>query len=80
MRYFKIILLVLGLRATVYAEFMAGSAITDVTPKQLPVLVNGFMTSRSVAKVRTPVSARSLALSDGTQKLVIVVVDSCMMG
>jgi hypothetical protein len=68
------------LPVTVHAEFTAGSAIVDVTPKQLPVLVNGFMTSRSVAKVNTPVSARSLALSDGTQKFVIVVVDSCMMG
>ena len=62
------------------AEFLAGSAITDVTPKQLPVLVNGGMTSRSVDKVKTPVNARSLAFSDGKEKIVIVVVDSCMMG
>lgn len=62
------------------AEFMAGAAITDVTPKQLPVLVNGGMTSRSLDKIKTPVSARSLAFSDGKEKLVIVVVDSCMMG
>jgi hypothetical protein len=62
------------------AEFLAGSAITDVTPKQLPVLVNGGMTSRSVDKVKTPVNARSLAFSDGKERLVIVVVDSCMMG
>jgi hypothetical protein len=62
------------------AEFLAGSAITDVTPKQLPVLVNGGMTSRSVEKIKTPVNARSLAFSDGKEKIVIVVVDSCMMG
>jgi hypothetical protein len=62
------------------AEFLAGSAITDVTPKQLPVLANGGMTSRSVDKIKTPVSARSLAFSDGKEKIVIVVVDSCMMG
>jgi hypothetical protein len=62
------------------AEFLAGAAITDVTPKQLPVLVNGGMTSRSVDKIKTPVSARSLAFSDGSEKIVIVVVDSCMMG
>ncbi|HRQ89248.1 MAG TPA: hypothetical protein PLA50_10645, partial [Bacteroidia bacterium] len=61
------------------AEFTAGAAITDVTPKQLPVLINGGMTSRSVDKVKTPVSARSVAFSDGKEKLVIVVVDSCMM-
>lgn len=62
------------------AEFSAGAAVTDVTPKQLPVLVNGGMTSRSVDKVRTPVSARALAFSDGKETFVIVVVDSCMMG
>jgi hypothetical protein len=73
-------LLCLGLSAPLHAEFLAGSAITDVTPKQLPVLVNGGMTSRSVDKVNTPVSARSLAFSHGTEKLVIVVVDSCMIG
>lgn len=70
----------LGLSASLHAEFTAGSAITDVTPKQLPVLINGGMTSRSVDKVNTPVSARSLAFSDGKEKLVIVVVDSCMIG
>lgn len=73
-------LLCLSLSATLQAEFMAGSAITDVTPKQLPVLVNGGMTSRSIDKVKTPVNARSLAFSDGKEKLVIVVVDSCMIG
>ncbi len=71
--------LCLCLTATLQAEFTAGSAIIDVTPKQLPVLVNGGMTSRSVDKINTPVSARSLAFSDGKEKLVIVVVDSCMM-
>lgn len=62
-----------------HAEFKAGSAITDVTPKTLPVLVNGSMVSRSVDKVKTPVSARSLAFTDGKETLVLVVVDSCMI-
>src|SRR5688500_9433839 len=65
--------------ARVRAEFKAGAAIVDVTPPKLPVLVNGGMLSRSVAKVKTPVHARALALSDGKEQLVIVVVDSCMM-
>lgn len=64
---------------TARAEFRAGSAIVDVTPVQLPVLVNGGMTSRSIDKVKTPLSARSLAFSDGDNTLVVVVVDSCMM-
>jgi len=63
----------------VRAEFRAGVAITDVTPKELPVFVNGSMRSRSVDKVKTPVSARSLAFTDGEETIVLVVVDSCMM-
>ena len=63
-----------------FAEFQAGAAIVDVTPKKLPVLVNGGMLSRSVDSVHTPVLARSIAFSDGKkEKIVIITVDSCMM-
>jgi hypothetical protein len=81
MRWNQLLLTALSfcLPVSLHAEFTAGSAIVDVTPRQLPVLVNGGMTSRSVDKINTPVSARSLAFSDGKEKLVIVVVDSCMM-
>tara|TARA_R110002072_G_C7978294_1_gene535837 strand:- start:16202 stop:18289 length:2088 start_codon:yes stop_codon:yes gene_type:complete len=65
--------------ATAYAEFQAGAAIVDVTPTKLPAIVNGGLVSRSVAEVKTRLNARALALSDGTTKLVIVVVDSCML-
>lgn len=62
-----------------YAEFQAGAAVVDVTPDQLPVLVNGGMTSRTVDKIHTRLSARAIALADGKERLVIIVVDSCMM-
>lgn len=62
------------------AEFRAGAAVVDVTPDKLPVFVNGGMTSRSLEKVKTRVHARAIAMSDGAEELVIVVVDSCMMG
>ncbi|MDD4872064.1 MAG: hypothetical protein PHR77_16020 [Kiritimatiellae bacterium] len=61
------------------AEFKAGTAIIDITPTNLPVLVNGGMTSRSVNKIKTPIHARAIALADGKQQIAIVVVDSCMM-
>ncbi|MFV0446508.1 MAG: LamG domain-containing protein [Planctomycetaceae bacterium] len=64
---------------SLHAELRVGAAVTNVTPDELPVLVNGGMFSRSVDKVNTPVNARALALSDGKTDLVIVVVDSCMM-
>jgi hypothetical protein len=62
------------------AEFKAGAAVIDVTPVKLPVLVNGGLTSRSIDKVKTPVNARAIALADGKEQCVIVVVDSCSMG
>lgn len=61
------------------ADLQAGAAVVDVTPTSLPVLVNGGMLSRSVDKVKSPVHARALVLSDGSLSLAIVVVDSCMM-
>ncbi len=61
------------------AEFQAGAAVVDVTPAQLPVLVNGGMLSRSADAVRTPVTARAIVLDDGRRRLAIVIVDSCMM-
>lgn len=63
----------------VCAEFQAGAAIVDVTPTKLPAIVNGGLKSRSVDEVKTRLNARALALSDGTTRLVIVVVDSCML-
>ncbi len=62
------------------AEFRAGAAVLDITPPNLPVLVNGGMLSRSVGKIKTRIHARALALDDGREQLAIVVVDSCMMG
>lgn len=71
--------LTLAIQDQLHAEFLAGTAKTDVTPTTLPVIVNGGMTSRTVDQIKTPLSARSLAFSDGQETLVIVVVDSCMM-
>ena len=63
----------------VFAEFAAGVAVVDVTPKKLPVIANGGFVSRLLSEVKTPLKARALALSDGKERVVIVVVDSCMM-
>jgi hypothetical protein len=53
--------------------------VIDVTPKDLPVLVNGGMLSREVDSVKTPLNARAIVLDDGEDRVAIVVVDSCMM-
>ena len=44
------------------AKFQAGAAVVDVTPVQLPVLVNGQMLSQSADKVKTPITARAIVL------------------
>lgn len=46
------------------ADLQAGAAAIDVTPPGdiLPVFVNGGMTSRSVAKIKTTVNARAIGV------------------
>lgn len=61
------------------AEFQAGAAVIDATPIQFPVFVNGGMTSRSLDVVKTKINVRAIVLDDGTTRLGIAVVDSCMM-
>ncbi len=71
--------LILVAPAGAYAELKAGAAIVDVTPPELPVLVNGGMRSRSADDVKAPLSAQAIVLDDGRERLAVVVVDSCMM-
>ncbi len=47
------------------AELLVGAAVVDVTPDQLPVLINGGMLSRTADSVKTRVNARAIVLSDG---------------
>jgi len=64
-------------QAELKAELRAGCSVVDITPYTFPVLVNGGMLSRSLAKVKTPVNARALVFSDSDETVAIVVVDSC---
>ena len=75
----RLLLFLLLLPAGLRAEFQAGTALVDVTPERLPVLVNGGMVSRTVDKVKSRLHARAFAFSDGRERLAIVVVDSCML-
>jgi hypothetical protein len=78
-RCLLLFILLAGGSSVVRAELRVGAAITDVTPLQYPVLVNGGMTSNSATKAVTPLSARALVLDDGQERIALVVVDSCMM-
>ncbi|WP_439620298.1 hypothetical protein [Gemmata sp.] len=57
----------------------AGAFAQDVTPVKFPVSVNGGFSDRKAASARDPLHARCLVLDDGTTKLALVVVDSCMV-
>lgn len=59
--------------------FQAGAAVIDVTPDQLPVLVNGNFMPVSADKVKTRVNARAVVLRKGDEQIAMVVVDSCML-
>jgi hypothetical protein len=57
----------------------AGAAAVDITPEKFPVVVNcGFVENTGTA-ARDRLHARCLVLDDGTTRLAIVIVDSCMM-
>ncbi|MFN5286129.1 MAG: hypothetical protein ACK5KS_15010, partial [Planctomyces sp.] len=75
--FLPVLLLATPLQA---GNLQVGTALIDVTPEKLPVLVNGGMTSRSLDRVKTKVSARALVFADGQDRAAIVVVDSCMIG
>jgi neutral ceramidase len=59
--------------------FKAGAYAINVSPLKFPVIINGGMTERTADKITDPLHARCLVLDDGTTKVAIVVVDSCMM-
>ncbi|GAC1467706.1 MAG: hypothetical protein NVSMB9_09610 [Isosphaeraceae bacterium] len=57
----------------------AGAAAIDVSPAKFPVVVNGGFLESSANKVHDRLHARALVLDDGTTRMAIVVVDSCML-
>jgi len=57
----------------------AGAAVVDISPDRYPVRVNGSFTERSADRLVDPLFARAVALDDGTTRLVLCVVDSCMV-
>lgn len=59
--------------------FRAGVGVVDITPRNLPVIVNGGFTERRIDQITDRLHVRALALDDGTNKAVIAVVDSCLI-
>jgi neutral ceramidase len=62
-----------------HRTFRAGASAVDVTPQKLPVIVNGGMLQGQATGVTDPLYCRSLVLDDGTTRIAIAVVDSCVL-
>lgn len=58
--------------------FRAGAHVVDITPTNYPVLVNAMFTERSATNAADRLHVRALALDDGSTRLIIAVVDTCM--
>jgi hypothetical protein len=61
------------------ASFRAGVAAVDVSPPSLPVIQNGGFIESTLSELQDPLFARAFVVDDGTERLAIVVVDSCML-
>lgn len=59
--------------------FRAGIATSDISPTNFPVIVNAMFTERTASKVVDPLHTRALVLDDGTNRIAMAVVDTCMM-
>ncbi len=74
-------LLVCGLHgsSSFAAGLKAGAAVVDITPREVPVIVNGGFLSREVRIIADRLNCRSIALSSRGETIVIAVVDNCMI-
>lgn len=59
--------------------FRAGAAAVDVSPTKFPVIVNGGFLEATANSLVDPLFIRGLVLDDGTTRLAIAVIDSCML-
>jgi len=58
------------------AELQVSGATLDISPNQLPVLVNGGMLSRTADQIHAPIFARATVFDNGSTQLAIVVAHS----
>ena len=63
----------------VWAGLRAGAYAADVTPETFPVICNGNFTPLMAGQANGPMHARCLVLDDGTTKVAVVVVDTCLL-
>lgn len=57
----------------------AGASVVDISPTHAPVIVNAMFTERTATQTVDRLEARALVLDDGAERIVLVIVDTCMM-
>lgn len=57
----------------------AGAAAVDITPDWAPVVVNGNFLEQTASVAHDRLMARTVVFDDGTTKLAVTIVDSCLM-
>ncbi len=60
-------------------KLYAGRARVDVTPTKLPIMVNGQFEERWFDEIGDPLSVRAFVFRQGDEKIMLAVVDTCMM-
>ena len=75
------VLIVFAAQGLLHAEkiFRAGAAAVDISPPELPVIINGSFTEFTADTIVDRLHVRCLVLDDGTTQMAIAVVDSCMV-
>ena len=61
------------------AEFKAGASVVNIDPEGYPVRVNASFTERSASKMVDRLFAKAIALDDGNHRVILCVVDTCMI-
>jgi hypothetical protein len=61
------------------ASLRAGAAAIDITPTNLPIRTAGNLVVTVVSRIHDPLHARAMVLDDGTTRIALGVVDSCMV-
>ncbi|WP_395735853.1 neutral/alkaline non-lysosomal ceramidase N-terminal domain-containing protein [Prosthecobacter sp.] len=79
MKILSVLVSLFLLSSQVQAEFRAGVAAVDITPKTFPrIIAGGFLEGRG-EKIADKLHVRSFVLDDGKMKIAFAIVDTCMM-
>ena len=74
-----VISMFLGANQKALADLSAGAAQVDITPRKLPVTVNGGFLTNKVRIIADRLHTRAIVISDKKETIAIAVVDSCMI-